>query len=124
MKRRGGIKPPFNLGLLNLGVKILFLIIITVTFITTFRRKNIEGMENCYLPNLKRKEKECKKIDGTTYNTQNTRCYVTNIKSKSDCDKYEKDNKENTHWWDPEAKKKTTATATPPPATDVSGNNL
>ena len=41
MKRRGGIKPPFNLGLLNLGVKILFLIIITVTFITTFRRKNI-----------------------------------------------------------------------------------
>ena len=65
MKRRGGIKPPFNLGLLNLGVKILFLIIITVTFITTFRRKNIEGMEGCVQEIKKYKNKaKCEDAKG------------------------------------------------------------
>jgi hypothetical protein len=65
MKRRGGIKPPFNLGLLNLGVKILFLIIITVTFITTFRRKNIEGMEGCVQEINKYKNKaKCENAKG------------------------------------------------------------
>ena len=97
MKRRGGIKPPFNLGLLNLGVKILFLIIITVTFITTFRRKNIEGMEGCV--------QEIKKY-----------------KNKAKCEdaKGNGGKKIGLKWI--EYSTPSPATASPPPATDVSGN--
>ena len=99
MKRRGGIKPPFNLGLLNLGVKILFLIIITVTFITTFRRKNIEGMEGCVQFKQNKTKDNC----------------------ESTTDKKGNKKKSGLTWINYSTTNTETATATPP-ATDVSGN--